>query len=60
MQAIKNGAFDYFTKGDDNNKILPLIYKAIEKVELAKRVHQLEKQVGEKYSFDNILGKQNK
>ncbi|WKW46619.1 sigma-54 dependent transcriptional regulator [Myroides sp. JBRI-B21084] len=57
VQAIKNGAFDYITKGDDNNKILPLIYKAIEKVELAKRVHQLEKQVGEKYSFDNILGK---
>ena len=24
VQAIKNGAFDYITKGDDNNKILPL------------------------------------
>lgn len=56
VQAIKNGAFDYITKGDDNNKILPLIYKAIDKVELAKRVQQLEKQVDKKYSFDNILG----
>ena len=25
VQAIKNGAFDYITKGDDNNKILPLL-----------------------------------
>lgn len=24
VQAIKNGAFDYITKGDDNNKINPL------------------------------------
>ena len=24
VQAIKNGAFDYITKGDDNNKIIPL------------------------------------
>jgi two-component system NtrC family response regulator len=57
VQAIKNGAFDYITKGDDNNKIIPLIYKATEKVMLAKRVLQLEKQLGNKYSFDSIIGK---
>lgn len=57
VQAIKNGAFDYITKGEDNNKIIPLIYRAIEKVELTKRVRQLEVQLGEKYSFENILGK---
>ena len=57
VQAIKNGAFDYITKGDDNNKIVPLLYRAIEKVELAKRVRQLEKQLGERHSFDNIIGK---
>ena len=28
VQAIKNGAFDYITKGDDNNKILPLLSRA--------------------------------
>ena len=56
VQAIKNGAFDYITKGDDNNKILPLLYKACEKVALAKRVHNLEQQVGKKYSFDTIIG----
>lgn len=57
VQAIKNGAFDYITKGDDHNKIIPLLYKATEKVSLAKRVLQLEKQLGDKYSFHNILGK---
>ena len=57
VQAIKNGAFDYITKGDDNNKIIPLIYRALEKVELAKRVQKLEKQLGLKYSFDNIISK---
>lgn len=59
VQAIKNGAFDYITKGDDNNKIIPLIYRAIEKIDLAKRVKNLEKQLGDKYSFDNIIGKSN-
>src|SRR5690606_9848783 len=57
VQAIKNGAFDYITKGDDNNKIIPLLYKATEKVSLGKRVLQLEKQLANKYSFDNIIGK---
>ncbi len=57
VQAIKNGAFDYITKGDDNHKIIPLVYKATEKVRLAKRVLQLEKQLGNKYSFDGIIGK---
>ncbi len=57
VQAIKNGAFDYITKGDDNNKIIPLLYRAIEKAELAKRVLQLEKQLGDKHSFDKIIGK---
>lgn len=57
VQAIKNGAFDYITKGDDNHKIIPLVYKAMEKVALSKRVLQLEKQLGNKKSFDSIIGK---
>lgn len=57
VQAIKNGAFDYITKGDDNNKIIPLLNRAIEKVDLSKRVVQLEKQLGEKHSFEKIIGK---
>lgn len=56
VQAIKNGAFDYITKGDDNNRIIPLLYRALEKTELSKRVTQLEQKVEQKYSFDNIIG----
>jgi two-component system, NtrC family, response regulator len=57
VQAIKNGAFDYITKGDDNNKIIPLISRALEKALMNKRLQQLEAEVGMKYSFDSILGK---
>lgn len=56
VQAIKNGAFDYITKGDDNNKIIPLLFRAAEKVDLARRIQQLEKQLGNKHSFDKIVG----
>lgn len=56
VQAIKNGAFDYITKGDDNNRIIPLLYRALEKTELSKRVTQLEQKVEQRYSFDNIIG----
>ncbi|MGE5410210.1 MAG: response regulator, partial [Clostridiales bacterium] len=31
VQAIKSGAFDYITKGDEDNKIIPLVQKAMEK-----------------------------
>jgi len=57
VMAIKNGAFEYITKGDDNNRIIPLLYKACEKVALARRVQQLEKRLGDRLSFDKIIGK---
>jgi len=56
VQAMKNGAFDYITKGDDNDKIVPLLSRAMEKVQLQKRVVQLENQLGKKYGYENILG----
>lgn len=57
VKAMKNGAFDYIVKGDDNDKIIPLLYKAIEKVQLQKKVQHLEKRISDKYSFDTIIGK---
>lgn len=57
VQAMKNGAFDYIVKGDDNDKIIPLLYKAVEKVHLQKKVQQLEKRINDKYSFNTIIGK---
>ncbi len=56
VRAIQHGAFNYITKGNDNDKIIPLIHRAIEQMALRQRVDNLEKRVGEKYSFDTILG----
>lgn len=56
IQAMKNGAFDYIVKGNDNDKVIPLLNKAIEKVELKKKIASLEKQVGKKYTFESIIG----
>lgn len=56
VQAMKNGAFDYIIKGDDNDCIIPLLNKAMEKVQLQKRVRELEEQVQHKVGFDKVLG----
>src|SRR3954470_296672 len=48
VMAIKNGAFDYLVKGDDNTKIIPLISKAIEKSQLQSRIHKLENTISDK------------
>ena len=56
IQAMKNGAFDYILKGNDNDKIIPLLYKALEKSALQKRVALLENEVGKKYNLDSIIG----
>ena len=57
VMAMRNGAFDYITKGDDNDKIIPLVYKAMDKAKLNARVYELEHKITRKYSFDSILGK---
>ncbi len=56
VRAIKEGAFDYITKGDEDNKIVPVVKSAMEKVLMRHRIEQLEKQVGEKFSFNNVTG----
>src|ERR1700744_5208664 len=57
VKAIKNGAFDYIMKGDDNDRIIPIINKAVEKANLQFQVKQLEKKLKQHYTFDTILGK---
>ena len=56
VQAMRFGAFDYISKGDDNDKLLPLIAHAVEKARLQKRVERLEEHVAQIFSFDNIIG----
>ena len=57
VQAIKNGAFDYITKGDDNNKIIPLISRAMSQVRKQKHpVLNTPSGSISNYSFQSILG----
>lgn len=54
VQAMKNGAYDYLVKGDDNDKIIPLVYKALDKVKdnKSKTVQRTNIYKG----FDQIIG----
>ncbi|MBO9640463.1 MAG: sigma-54-dependent Fis family transcriptional regulator [Siphonobacter aquaeclarae] len=55
--AMKNGAFDYPVKGDDNDRIVTVVSKALEKAQLQARVRELEEQVaGALFSLDDIQG----
>jgi two-component system NtrC family response regulator len=56
VKAIKNGAFDYLTKGDHQSKIIPLLSKATEKALLQQKVSDLEKRLTKKFGFDHIIG----
>lgn len=56
VAAMRNGAFDYITKGDDNDKIIPLIYKALEKAKMNARLQSLENRILKKYSFESMIG----
>lgn len=55
VQAIKNGAFDYITKGDDNNKIIPLVGRATEKALTAKSLRGAGPE-GAQLPFETVVG----
>lgn len=55
VQSIKNGSFDYITKGDDNRKIIPTISRAVDEVE--KKKGKVAPPIS--YSFDSIIGSSN-
>lgn len=57
VKSIQQGAFEYLTKGDDNDRILPVVSRAAEKALLQRRIRQLEEAVGQKHHFDNMLGR---
>ncbi|MBN1181289.1 MAG: sigma-54-dependent Fis family transcriptional regulator [Bacteroidales bacterium] len=56
VYAMKQGAFDYITKGDGDEQILVTVEKAVEKARMQKRILELENKLGARYSFDRILG----
>jgi len=56
VEAMKKGAFDYLEKPFDNDELLAIISRAVEMVTLKRRVRELEDQLEETYSFENIVG----
>lgn len=56
VQAMKNGAFDYIVKGDDNQRVIPLLAKAAEQIALKAKLAMLEKQAGAQYGLESIVG----
>lgn len=54
VQAMKNGAYDYLVKGDDNEKIIPLVYKAMEKAQ-DNALRKAQKSTAQK-GFEAIIG----
>lgn len=56
VRAIKNGAFDYLVKGDDNDRIPAAAARAAEKARLQYRVRRLEESLRERQGFDAVTG----
>ncbi|MBO2009823.1 sigma-54-dependent transcriptional regulator [Hymenobacter negativus] len=56
VRAMKEGAFDYLTKGDADDQLVVVVARAAEKARLQRRVADLEKKVGVQYSFDSMIG----
>lgn len=56
VQAIKNGAFDYITKGNDNDRIIPLLAQATENVR-TKKSRAVQIHAENNITFHSIIGK---
>jgi DNA-binding NtrC family response regulator len=57
VNALKNGASDYFSKPWDNEKLLIEIDRMIAKSRLERENTQLKRALKQRYSFPNIIGK---
>jgi len=56
MKAIKEGAFDYFTKPFDVSEIRIVVKRALEKRRLENQIDRLETQLLNDHRFDRIIG----
>jgi len=57
VQAIQNGAFNYITKGDDNDKIIPLVSEAFSKAGKQIEAEKFKVKSRTGLIFDDIIGK---
>jgi len=57
VEAMKKGAYGYITKPFDYDELLLQIRNSSEKSGLSREVRRLRNLVGERYGFENIIGK---
>ena len=57
VEAMKRGAYSYLTKPFDRRELLLRIKNGLEKSSLSREVRRLKALVGERYGFENIIGK---
>jgi len=55
LECIREGAYDYFPKPVDKNRLKPAIKNAIRTFDLERRVDELNTNLQNEYSFDNII-----
>ncbi len=57
VEAMKKGAYDYFTKPFENERMLLTVAKALEMSRLVRQNRVLQGQVAERYGTDNVVGR---
>jgi two-component system NtrC family response regulator len=57
VKAIQNGAFNYITKGDDNERIIPLVHQAMQKAQQQYQAFKENSKSQSKTTLSTIIGK---
>jgi len=60
VEALRFGAFDYFPKPIDMQRLEPSLKNAIKNYDLLKELENLKENVKKEYSFDNIISSDGK
>ncbi len=55
VESLRSGAYDYFTKPIDRDRLHHTVLNAIKSYEMAQQVEKLEEMLHQKYTFDNII-----
>jgi len=55
LESIRLGAFDYFPKPVDKNRLEPAIRNAIKNYDLERELENLKENIHKEYSFNNII-----
>lgn len=56
VEAMKKGAYDFFSKPVNTDKLIFSIQRALKEKNLTQENFQLKQQLSEKYGFENIIG----